>query len=163
MNRTMRSLKKLFQNVQFLGRNGGPSKIRIFESHEVLWINRCEPNYIQYSLKKYLNKYFLGNRLKCVACRIVVHEACAATLNEKFTCRPSFCESVRKYREFTSVPHHWVQRKQLKVGTSASGIPGPSYTFHCRKYGPVLKRTYYRNDPRDQLFRNQNKYFALRT
>ena len=24
------------------------------------------------------------------------------------------------------------------------------------------KRTYYRNDPRDQLFRNQNKYFALR-
>ena len=25
-----------------------------------------------------------------------------------------------------------------------------------------LKRTYYRNDPRDQLFWNQNKYFALR-
>ena len=25
-----------------------------------------------------------------------------------------------------------------------------------------LKRTYYKNDPRDQLFRNQNKYFALR-
>ena len=26
----------------------------------------------------------------------------------------------------------------------------------------MLKRTYYRTDPRDQLFRNQNKYFALR-
>jgi len=26
----------------------------------------------------------------------------------------------------------------------------------------IPKRTYYRNDPRDQLFRNQNKYFALR-
>ena len=25
-----------------------------------------------------------------------------------------------------------------------------------------LKRTYYRNDPRGQLFQNQNKYFALR-
>ena len=24
-----------------------------------------------------------------------------------------------------------------------------------------LKLTYYRNDPREQLFRNQNKYFAL--
>ena len=57
----------------------------------------------------------LGNRLKCVACRIVVHEGCSSALNEKFTCRPTFCESVRKYREFTSVPHHWVQRKQLKV------------------------------------------------
>ena len=58
---------------------------------------------------------FVGNRLKCVACRIVVHEACANVLNTKFTCRQSFCESVRKYREFTTVPHHWVQRKQLKV------------------------------------------------
>ena len=26
----------------------------------------------------------------------------------------------------------------------------------------ILKRTFYRNDPRDQLFRNQNKCFALR-
>ena len=25
----------------------------------------------------------------------------------------------------------------------------------------ILKRTYYMNDPRDQLFRNQNKYFAI--
>ena len=59
--------------------------------------------------------FFTGNRLKCVACRVVVHEACINALNSKFTCRPSFCESVRKYREFTVVPHHWVQRKQLKV------------------------------------------------
>lgn len=57
----------------------------------------------------------LGPRLKCVACRIVVHEGCASELNENFTCRISFCESVRKYRECTSVPHHWVLRKQLKV------------------------------------------------
>ena len=56
-----------------------------------------------------------GNRLKCVACRIVIHVACASSLNDRFTCRPSFCESVRKYREFTAIPHHWVQRKQLKV------------------------------------------------
>ena len=56
-----------------------------------------------------------GNRVKCVACRIVVHEAEVETLNAKFACRPSFCESVRKYREFTTIPHHWVQRKQLKV------------------------------------------------
>ena len=56
-----------------------------------------------------------GNRVKCVACRIVVHEACVETLNAKYACRPSFCESVRKYREFTTIPHHWVQRKQLKV------------------------------------------------
>ena len=58
---------------------------------------------------------FSGNRLKCVSCRIIVHESCSVSLNDLFTCRPSFCESVRKYREFTSIPHHWVQRKQLKV------------------------------------------------
>lgn len=62
-----------------------------------------------------------GNRLKCVACRVVVHEACINALNSKFTCRPSFCESVRKYREFTVVPHHWVQRKQLKGKCKSCG------------------------------------------
>ena len=61
-----------------------------------------------------------GNRLKCVSCRIIVHESCSASLNDLFTCRPSFCESVRKYREFTSIPHHWVQRKQLKVRINAT-------------------------------------------
>ena len=61
------------------------------------------------------NYLISGNRLKCVSCRIIVHESCSASLNDLFTCRPSFCESVRKYREFTSIPHHWVQRKQLKV------------------------------------------------
>ena len=30
------------------------------------------------------------------------------------------------------------------------------------RFYKALKRIYYRNDPRDQLFWNQNKYFALR-
>ena len=74
--------------------------------HKGCWLRRI-PVLILY--------LFSGNRLKCVSCRIIVHESCSVSLNDLFTCRPSFCESVRKYREFTSIPHHWVQRKQLKV------------------------------------------------
>ena len=58
---------------------------------------------------------FLGSRLKCVACRIIVHEGCIPLLNSYFICRQSYRESVRKYREQTSVEHHWVQRRNLKV------------------------------------------------
>ena len=32
----------------------------------------------------------------------------------------------------------------------------------CFPKSEYVKRTYYRNNPKDQLFRNQNKYFALR-
>ena len=59
--------------------------------------------------------FFSGSRLKCVACRIIVHEGCIPLLNSYFICRQSYRESVRKYREQTSVEHHWVQRRNLKV------------------------------------------------
>ncbi|XP_040570134.1 eye-specific diacylglycerol kinase [Lepeophtheirus salmonis] len=55
-----------------------------------------------------------GHRSKCVSCRIVVHDACMESLNAKFFCKQTFRECVRKYREQTSVDHHWVQRKNLK-------------------------------------------------
>ena len=59
--------------------------------------------------------FILGSRLKCVACRIIVHEGCIPLLNSYFICRQSYRESVRKYREQTSIEHHWVQRRNLKV------------------------------------------------
>ena len=52
-----------------------------------------------------------GEKFKCIACRIMVHEKCIPDLNKDFICRQTFRESVRKYREQTTVQHHWVERK----------------------------------------------------
>ena len=50
--------------------------------------------------------------------------------------------------------------------TISNNIQSSKYSLHFpskKKLRNIwLKRTYYRNDPRDQLFRNHNKYFALR-
>ena len=77
---------------------------------------------------------FAGHRLKCVACRIVAHEGClrsaaavtspASVMEEQPAfpaavtatlqrCRPTFCDSVRTYREQTAIPHHWVTFNHL--------------------------------------------------
>ena len=77
-----------------------------------------------------------GHRLKCVSCRIVAHEGClrsaaasspvASRLTEDGTaaaspaavlqrCRPTFCDSVRTYREQTAIPHHWVNKPRFQI------------------------------------------------
>ena len=58
--------------------------------------------------------------MKCVACRTVCPEASISKLQEKLPCRQTFRENVRKYREQTTVEHHWVQRRNLKVSTKSS-------------------------------------------
>jgi len=55
-----------------------------------------------------------GPRLKCVACRVISHKGCVATLTDRFPCKQTFRECVRKYREQSDVHHHWVSRRQLK-------------------------------------------------
>ncbi|XP_076664280.1 retinal degeneration A isoform X3 [Andrena cerasifolii] len=54
-----------------------------------------------------------GARMKCAACRVVAHEACAVSLN--FACKSSFRDvGVRQYREQTNTHHHWVHRRSQK-------------------------------------------------
>ena len=48
-----------------------------------------------------------------------------------------------------------IQRCISEMSKNGSRFVGHWFQF-------ILKRTHYRNDPRDQLFRNQNKYFAFR-
>lgn len=54
-----------------------------------------------------------GPRMKCSACRIVVHAICIASLN--FECKPCFRDvGVRQYREQKAINHHWVHRRTQK-------------------------------------------------
>ncbi|XP_015184990.1 PREDICTED: eye-specific diacylglycerol kinase isoform X2 [Polistes dominula] len=54
-----------------------------------------------------------GPRMKCSACRVVVHAVCAPSLN--FACKTSFRDvGVRQYREQTTTNHHWVHRRSQK-------------------------------------------------
>lgn len=54
-----------------------------------------------------------GPRLKCSACRVVVHTACTSGLN--FNCKPSYRDvGVRQYREQKVTNHHWVHRRSQK-------------------------------------------------
>ena len=48
--------------------------------------------------------------MKCVACRVISHEGCISTLNDRFPCKETFRECVRTYREQTVILHHWVTR-----------------------------------------------------
>ena len=55
--------------------------------------------------------FILDNvRVKCVACRVISHEGCISTLNDRFPCKETFRECVRTYREQTVILHHWVTR-----------------------------------------------------
>ena len=58
-------------------------------------------------------------RVKCVACRVISHEGCISTLNDRFPCKETFRECVRTYREQTLILHHWVTRS---VVTFKNGI-----------------------------------------
>ena len=57
-------------------------------------------------------------RVKCVACRVISHEGCISTLNDRFPCKETFRECVRTYREQTLILHHWVTRSVVtfKIG-----------------------------------------------
>ena len=58
----------------------------------------------------YINDIRLHCRVKCVACRVISHEGCISTLNDRFPCKETFRECVRTYREQTVILHHWVTR-----------------------------------------------------
>ncbi|XP_047369825.1 eye-specific diacylglycerol kinase isoform X2 [Vespa velutina] len=61
-----------------------------------------------------------GPRMKCSACRVVVHALCVPSLN--FTCKTSFRDvGVRQYREQTTTNHHWVHRRSQKGKCSNCG------------------------------------------
>ena len=87
-----------------------------------------------------------GHRVKCVACRVISHEGCISTLNDRFPCKETFRECVRKYREQvesshqfptfldqpflvsssflvfqTTIQHHWVARRQPKGKCKSCG------------------------------------------
>lgn len=68
-----------------------------------------------------------GHRVKCVGCRMISHEGCISTLNDRFPCKETFRECVRKYREQTLILHHWVSRRQLKGKCQNCGK-----TFHSK-------------------------------
>ena len=57
-----------------------------------------------------LSPTILCSRVKCVACRVISHEGCISTLNDRFPCKETFREGVRTYREQTVILHHWVIR-----------------------------------------------------
>uniref|UniRef100_A0A182FLG8 Diacylglycerol kinase n=1 Tax=Anopheles albimanus TaxID=7167 RepID=A0A182FLG8_ANOAL len=58
-----------------------------------------------------------GSRLKCAACKTIVHTNCMAALTEKgqLQCKPTFRDvGVRQYREQTMTTHHWLPRRSEK-------------------------------------------------
>lgn len=57
----------------------------------------------------------IGDRFKCVSCKVVAHGACKALVQEKIKCKTTFNQSgVRRYRDVAGVEHHWVSRRQIK-------------------------------------------------
>ncbi|XP_069679384.1 eye-specific diacylglycerol kinase isoform X2 [Periplaneta americana] len=58
-----------------------------------------------------------GPRMKCSACKIIVHTSCINILMDrtKFNCKSTFRDvGVRLYREQTCIHHHWVHRRSQK-------------------------------------------------
>lgn len=63
-----------------------------------------------------------GVRLKCSACRIIVHSECLGNLPEAAKCKSSFKDDgVRQYREHKTVKHHWMHRRTQKDKCSQCG------------------------------------------
>ncbi|XP_025411315.1 eye-specific diacylglycerol kinase isoform X2 [Sipha flava] len=63
-----------------------------------------------------------GVRLKCSACRIIVHSECLSNLPEAAKCKSSFKDDgVRQYREHKTVKHHWMHRRTQKDKCSQCG------------------------------------------
>ncbi|VVC42151.1 Hypothetical protein CINCED_3A014096 [Cinara cedri] len=63
-----------------------------------------------------------GVRLKCSACRIIVHSECLNNLPEAAKCKSSFKDDgVRQYREHKTVKHHWMHRRTQKDKCSHCG------------------------------------------
>ncbi|XP_050427698.1 eye-specific diacylglycerol kinase-like isoform X2 [Adelges cooleyi] len=63
-----------------------------------------------------------GVRLKCSACRIIVHSECMSNLPEAAKCKSSFKDDgVRQYREHKTVKHHWMHRRTQKDKCSQCG------------------------------------------
>ncbi|XP_050524780.1 eye-specific diacylglycerol kinase isoform X3 [Daktulosphaira vitifoliae] len=63
-----------------------------------------------------------GVRLKCAACRIIVHTECLNNLPETAKCKSSFKDDgVRQYREHKTVKHHWMHRRTQKDKCSQCG------------------------------------------
>lgn len=63
-----------------------------------------------------------GVRLKCSACRIIVHSECLNSLPDSAKCKSSFKDDgVRQYREHKTVKHHWMHRRTQKDKCSQCG------------------------------------------
>ncbi|KAL3278740.1 hypothetical protein HHI36_016269 [Cryptolaemus montrouzieri] len=71
-----------------------------------------------------------GNRLKCSACRIIVHQKCVGELIQKlnFQCRSTFEHMPsERFGKKTCVEHHWVRRQ-----TEKNKCHHCSKTFQCK-------------------------------
>lgn len=58
-----------------------------------------------------------GPRMKCSACKIVVHTSCLPIVMQRapMACKPTFRDvGVRQYREQTTTHHQWVHRRTEK-------------------------------------------------
>lgn len=58
-----------------------------------------------------------GPRMKCSACKIIVHTSCLPIVMQRaqMACKPTFRDvGVRQYREQTTTHHHWVHRRTEK-------------------------------------------------
>ena len=79
-----------------------------------------------------------GHRVKCVACRVISHEGCISTLNDRFPCKETFRECVRKYREQVESSHQFLTFLDqpflllyppslcFRRQSSTTGLPGDS-------------------------------------
>ena len=87
-------------------------------------------------------------RVKCVACRVISHEGCISTLNDRFPCKETFRACVRTYREQTLILHHWVTRLVV-ISQSHNGIVLISIDIfsggNARAGATTVEKTSFRN------------------
>lgn len=79
-----------------------------------------------------------GPRVKCSACKIVVHTSCLPIVMDRsqMACKPTFRDvGVRQYREQTTTHHHWVHRRTEKGKCQQCGKVSVS---SCLSSSPVV-------------------------
>ncbi|CAG5120053.1 unnamed protein product, partial [Candidula unifasciata] len=82
------------------------------QNSEHLWVETNASGDYCYAMETDCLK--MGPRRKCIACKIVAHDACISILEQKnLRCKPTFREAgFRNYREQTFMRHHWVHRRR---------------------------------------------------
>ncbi|XP_055887784.1 diacylglycerol kinase zeta-like isoform X1 [Biomphalaria glabrata] len=82
------------------------------QNSEHLWVETNSSGDYCYAMDPDCLK--MGQRKKCIACKIVSHNACIGILEQKnLKCKPTFREAgLKTFRDQTFMRHHWVHRRR---------------------------------------------------